>query len=206
VVVALTNVLSTLAAAAPLARVTLSTYHACVSAGKKGLDELWEQTLAVFNQKEMPHEAFARQVAFNVVPQVDVFLENGTTKEEERIMRETRRVLGMPGLRIAATSVRVPVLHCDSIALNVEFSAPLSAPDAAALLAGNPAITVIADPEEAPTAVDTAASDTVQVGRLRADPSVAHGLQMWIVSDGLRRGTAFNALKLATRLCEASGA
>ena len=204
--VALCAVLQKIHAAAPLKRVVVSTYQACAGAGKAALDELWEQTLAVFNQREMPHEAFAHQIAFNVIPQIDLIQDNGDTREERRLIEGARRILEMAKLPITATAVRIPVFHGDAQAVNVELERELSPGELMKILSDADGIALYADAGEYPMPVAAATTDQVHVGRIRRDESAPFGLNLWIVADSLRRGTALNALRIAKYVVENFGA
>lgn len=185
---------------AGLKRVVVSTYQSVSGAGKAALDELWAQTLAIFNQKELPIEAFQHQIAFNCIPQIDVVLDNGYTKEEFKIINESRKILSMPKLRITATAVRVPVFHAHAESVNVETERELSPETLTAELARRPGIEVFSSSTEYPMQINAAHSDAIQVGRIRRDESVEHGLNMWIVADNVRKGAALNAVQIAQML------
>ncbi len=192
-------VLKPILEAAGLKRVVLSTYQSVSGAGQKGLDELWDQSLAIFNQEEVKVQKFPHQIAFNCIPQIDDFLENGNTKEEQKMINETRKILGVSDLRITATAVRVPVFYSHSESVNIETERELSAEAAKALLERSPGILMFDEPKELryPQAIDIAGTDATYVGRLRKDESVEHGLNLWIVADNLRKGAALNAIQIA---------
>ncbi len=182
-----------------LKRVVVSTYQSVSGAGKEGLDELWDQTLAIFNQSDIKVNKFSKQIAFNVIPHCDVFLDNGYTKEEIKVILETRKILEVPDLKITATAVRVPVFSCHSEAVNIEFNSPLNADDCRTLLQSSPGIIVLDNPSqgEYPHALDLSGTDATYVGRIREDESVENGLNLWIVADNLRKGAALNAVQIA---------
>jgi aspartate-semialdehyde dehydrogenase len=186
---------------AGLKHVVVSTYQSVSGAGKAALDELWSQSIAVFNQSEMTHEAFQHQIAFNCIPQIDVLLENGFTKEEYKIINESRKILGLPDLRITATAVRVPVFygHAESVFIETERPIPIDALCEALLQC--PGVVVHASPEEYPMQLEVAGTDDIHVGRIRRDESVPHGVSLWIVADNVRKGAALNAVQIAERLC-----
>lgn len=186
---------------AGLKHVVVSTYQSVSGAGKAALDELWSQSIAVFNQSEMTHEAFQHQIAFNCIPQIDVLLDTGFTKEEYKIINESRKILGLPDLRITATAVRVPVFyaHAESVFIETERALPIDALCEA--LAKCKGIAVHASPEEYPMQLDVAGTDDIHVGRIRRDESVPHGVSLWIVADNVRKGAALNAVQIAERLC-----
>jgi aspartate-semialdehyde dehydrogenase len=195
-------VLAALRSLAPLKRVVVSTYQAASGAGQAAMDELYTQTGDFLAGREISADAFAHRIAFNCIPQIDVFLEDGSTKEEWKMVEETKKIMGDPDLAIAATCVRVPVLRCHSEALSIEFSAPVSVPDARAALQTAPGVTLQDDPASMlyPMPALLEGSDDCYVGRLRADATVEHGLQLWIVADQLRKGAALNTVQIAEAL------
>jgi aspartate-semialdehyde dehydrogenase len=197
-------VLKAIHEAAGLKRVVISSYQSVSGAGKAALDELWGQTIAVFNQRELEIEEFPHQIAFNCIPQIDLILENGYTKEEAKIINESRKILGLPELRITATAVRVPVLHSHAESVNIETERPLSPAQCIELLQGAEGLTVYSDSAEYPLQLEVTGTDEIHVGRIRADESVPHGLNMWIVADNLRKGAALNAVQIAERLIQAA--
>lgn len=185
-----------------LKRIVASTYQGCASGGKGALDELWEQTRAVFNMKDMPHDAFQHQVAFNAVPQIGTMLEDGSSSIEERITRELRSVLHIAELGISITAVRIPVFYGDSISLNVETEKALSIEDMYSLLESLPSSVVSTNPADFPMAIDVVSSTDLHIGRVRKDASAPHAYSMWIVADSVRRGSAVNAIGLAKLLLQ----
>jgi len=201
----LVPVLDVINKAAGVKRVVVSTYQAVSGAGKAALDELWEQTRAVFTQKEVEREAFAHQIAFNCIPQIDLLLENGYTKEEFKIINESRKILRLPNLKITATAVRVPVFHSHAESVNVETERELLPAKLCELLAKTSGVTVFSDLGEYPMQVDVAGTDEIHVGRVRRDESVPHGLDMWIVADNVRKGAALNAVQIAKLWLEKFG-
>jgi aspartate-semialdehyde dehydrogenase len=195
-------VLETLRSLAPITRVVVSTYQAASGAGQAAMDELYAQTGDFLAGRPLHPEAFAHRIAFNCIPQIDVFLDDGSTKEEWKMVVETRKIMGAPDMRIAATCVRVPVLRCHSESLAVEFAAPVTPESAHAALADAEGITVIDDRAERayPMPALLEGTDDCYVGRIRADESVRHGLQMWVVADQLRKGAALNTVQIAEAL------
>jgi aspartate-semialdehyde dehydrogenase len=191
--------------AAGLKRVVVSTYQSVSGAGKAALDELWGQTLAVFNQQELPQEAFQHQIAFNCIPQIDVLLDNGYTKEEFKIINESRKILQKPDLRITATAVRVPVFYAHAESVNVETERDLFPDDLAALLAKAEGIEVYQNASDYPMQITVGGSDPIHVGRIRRDESVPHGLDFWVVADNVRKGAALNAVQIAKIIIERFG-
>lgn len=186
---------------AGLKHVVVSTYQSVSGAGKAALDELWSQSIAVFNQSEMTHEAFQHQIAFNCIPQIDVLMDNGFTKEEYKIINESRKILGIPDLKITATAVRVPVFYSHAESVFVETERPITPEGLCEKLSKCPGVAVHATPEEYPMQLEVAGTDDIHVGRIRRDESVPHGLSLWIVADNVRKGAALNAVQIAERLC-----
>ena len=189
---------------AGIERLVISTYQAVSGTSRRAVEELLEQSHAVLHESEIPPpREYAHQIAFNVLPHAGRFAEGEDhTDEERKLMNETRKILGDPEIRISATCVRVPVVTGHSEAVNVQTRAPLSPERARELLRDAPGVTVLDDPDSAlyPQAIDAAGSDEVYVGRVRRDPSHARALDLWIVSDNLRKGAATNAVQLAELL------
>lgn len=185
---------------AGLKRVVVSTYQAVSGAGKAALDELWEQTRAVFTQQEVPQEAFPQPIAFNCIPQIDTILENGYSKEEFKVIHESRKILDLPELPITVTAVRVPVFHSHAESVNIETNEPLTPEQLIALLEEAEGIEVSPDSSTYPVQLEAATKDPIFVGRVRADESVPNGLNLWIVADNLRKGAALNAVQILERL------
>lgn len=189
--------------AATIKRIVVSTYQSVSGAGKEAMDELFSQTRAIFVNDDIKSEVFSKQIAFNAIPQIDVFMEDGATKEEWKMVAETKKILD-PKIKVSATCVRVPVFICHAEAVNVEFEKPLSADEARALLKKTKGVTVIDDAAEEKfvTQVECAGEDNVFVSRVREDISVENGLNMWIVADNLRKGAALNAVQIAEILAK----
>ncbi len=188
---------------ATIKRVVVATYQSVSGAGKEGQDELWVQTKGIFvNDRPTAHK-FPKQIAFNVIPHIDVFMEDGSTKEEWKMVAETKKILD-PKIKLTATCVRVPVFIGHSEAINIEFEKPISADEARALLSEAPGVQVI-DRREAggyATPVDAAGEDDSYVSRIREDATVENGLNLWVVSDNLRKGAALNAVQILETLVE----
>jgi len=188
---------------ARIRRVVVATYQSTSGAGKEAMDELFNQTRGIFVNEPVRPELFTKQIAFNVIPHIDVFMEDGATKEEWKMVVETKKILD-PTIKVQATCVRVPVFigHCEAI--NVEFEDPIDEEDARDALRGQPGVTVIDHrlDEGYVTPAEAAGEDAVFVSRLRTDPTVEYGLSMWVVSDNLRKGAALNAVQIAERLVE----
>lgn len=195
-------VLAALRSLAPIRRVVVSTYQAASGAGQAAMDELYAQTGDFLAGRELVPQAFAHRIAFNCIPQIDVFLEDGSTKEEWKMVVETKKIMHDPALEVAATCVRVPVLRCHSEALAVEFAGPVSVEAARAALERAPGVTLMDDPASRtyPMPALLAGTDDCYVGRLRRDASVPHGLMLWVVADQLRKGAALNAVQIAEAL------
>jgi aspartate-semialdehyde dehydrogenase len=195
-------VLDVLRSLAPIRRVVVSTYQAASGAGQAAMDELYGQTGDFLAGRELVSDAFAHRIAFNCIPQIDVFLEDGSTKEEWKMIAETRKILGISELPVSATCVRVPVLRCHSEAVNVEFSAPVTVDAAREALAAARGVTLLDDPatKSYPMPALLEGTDDCYVGRLRVDPSADNGLQLWIVADQLRKGAALNTVQIAEEL------
>ena len=182
-------------------RVVVSTYQSVSGAGKDAMDELFEQTRAIFVNDAITPTKFPKQIAFNVIPQIDVFMEDGSTKEEWKMVVETRKILD-PDIQVNATCVRVPVFVSHSESVNVEFARPVSVDAARKALSEAPGVIVYdkREPGGYATPVECTGEDAVYVSRLRKDPTVANGLSFWCVSDNLRKGAALNAVQIAELL------
>jgi aspartate-semialdehyde dehydrogenase len=188
---------------AKIKRVVVSTYQSVSGAGKEGMDELWIQTKGIFvNDKPTPKK-FPKQIAFNVIPHIDVFMEDGYTKEEWKMLAETKKILD-PKIRLTATAVRVPVFVGHSESVNIEFESPLSADEAREILRDAPGCQVLdkREPGGYATPVEAAGDYNTFISRIREDATVENGLAMWIVSDNLRKGAALNAAQIAETLIE----
>ena len=183
---------------ATIKRIVVCTYQSVSGAGKEAMDELFTQTRAIFVNDEIKREVFHKQIAFNVIPQIDVFMEDGMTKEEWKMVAETKKILD-PKIKLSGTCVRVPIFIGHAEAVNVEFENPISAAEARALLKKAPGITVIDRQHEDGfiTPVECAGEDNVFVSRIREDSSVENGLNLWVVADNLRKGAALNAVQIA---------
>jgi aspartate-semialdehyde dehydrogenase len=191
--------------AAGIERLVVSTYQAVSGTGKAAIDELLGQSRAVLGDGDVAASVYPHQIAFNVLPQAGSFaVGDDHTDEERKLINETRKILGDPEIRVSATCVRVPVLTGHSEAVNVETREALSPEQARELLAAAPGVTVLDDPAAAryPMAIDAVGQDDVFVGRIRRDPGNERAIDMWIVSDNLRKGAATNAVQLAELLVE----
>jgi aspartate-semialdehyde dehydrogenase len=190
--------------AAKIKRVVVTTFQSVSGTGKKAMDELVEQTRDILNFKEPRCEVYPHQIAFNILPHIDAFLESGYTKEEMKMVNETKKILGDDSIKVTATTVRVPVLRCHSESLNIETEKKISPNETRAALAAAPGIVVFDAPDKNvyPLPVDVAGKDETYVGRVREDDSVDCGINLWIVADNLRKGAALNAVQIAEKLVE----
>ena len=192
--------------AARIKRVVVSTYQSVSGAGKEGMDELFDQTKAIYMNSNKDPVKFTKHIAFNVIPHIDVFMDDGSTKEEWKMVVETKKILD-PAIEVVATCVRVPVFVGHSEAVNIEFESPLSVDRARELLSEAEGVVMYDDPKEGSycTPIECVGEDGVFISRLRKDPTVKHGLSMWVVSDNLRKGAALNAVQIAEELVKNYG-
>jgi aspartate-semialdehyde dehydrogenase len=184
---------------ARIKRVVVATYQSVSGAGKEGMDELWNQTKAIYNPTDdVPPKKFSKQIAFNVIPHIDVFLDSGETKEEWKMVAETKKILD-PAVKVTATCVRVPVFVGHSEAVNVEFEEFLDEDEARDILREAPGVLVVdkREPGGYVTPIECVGEYATYVSRLRQDSTVENGLSMWVVSDNLRKGAALNAVQIA---------
>lgn len=188
---------------AKIKRIVVSTYQSVSGAGKVGMDELFNQTKAIFMNLPLRKEKFKKQIAFNVIPHIDEFMKDGSTKEEWKQIVETQKILS-PDIQVISTCVRVPVFIGHSEAITIEFDAPISPEKAKSLLRKAPGVLVYDETSEEQyiTPAESSGDDYVFVSRIRKDPSVENGLVLWIVSDNLRKGAALNAVQIAELLTE----
>ncbi|NEY89624.1 aspartate-semialdehyde dehydrogenase [Tabrizicola oligotrophica] len=184
---------------ARIKRVIVSTYQSVSGAGKEGMDELWNQTKAVYNPvDDVPPKKFSKQIAFNVIPHIDVFLDDGSTKEEWKMVAETKKILD-PAIKVTATCVRVPVFVGHSEAINIEFEEPLDWQEAQDILREAPGVMLV-DKREAGgyvTPIECVGEYATYISRVRQDSTIENGLNLWCVSDNLRKGAALNAVQIA---------
>ena len=187
--------------AATIRRVVVSTYQSVSGAGKEGMDELFTQTRAVFVADPVEAKKFTKRIAFNVIPHIDVFMDDGSTKEEWKMVAETKKMLD-PKIRLTATCVRVPVFIGHSEAVNVEFEKPISADEARDILREAPGCLVVDKREDGGyiTPIESAGEDATYISRIREDSTLDNALNLWIVSDNLRKGAALNAVQIAELL------
>ncbi len=186
---------------AKILRVVVSTYQSVSGAGKDGMDELFQQSRAVFVADPTVNKKFTKRIAFNVIPHIDVFMEDGSTKEEWKVMAETKKMLD-PKIKVTCTAVRVPVFIGHSEAVNIEFERPISAEEAKAILREAPGCLVIDKHEDGGyiTPIETAGEDATYISRIREDQTLENGLNIWVVADNLRKGAALNAIQIAELL------
>jgi len=187
--------------AARIKRVVVSTYQSVSGAGKEAMDELWTQTKSVFVLGPTDPAKFTKQIAFNVIPHIDVFMDDGFTKEEWKMAAETKKILD-PSIMLTATCVRVPVFVGHAESVNIEFESPLDDDEAREILRDSPGVVVIDKREDGGyiTPKESQGEFAVYVSRIRVDPTVEHGLALWCVSDNLRKGAALNAVQIAELL------
>jgi aspartate-semialdehyde dehydrogenase len=183
-------------------RVVVTTFQSVSGTGAAAMDELINQMKDLMAFRDVKTEVYPYQIAFNLLPHIGSFTEGGDCSEEVKIANETRKILESPSLRVTATTVRVPVLRCHSEAINVELERPLKVNEARAALAAMPGVIVYDDPTRKlyPTPLDATGKDEVYIGRIREDESIANGLNLWVVSDNLRKGAALNAVQIAEYL------
>jgi aspartate-semialdehyde dehydrogenase len=183
---------------ATIKRVVVSTYQSVSGGGRAAMDELFSQTRSIYVNDPVKPEHLTKQIAFNVIPHIDVFMDDGSTKEEWKMAVETRKILD-PDIAVTATCVRVPVFIGHAEAVNVEFERPITEARARAALHNAPGVVVLDDRADGGyvTPTESAGEDAVYVSRIRRDPTVPHGLNLWVVSDNLRKGAALNAVQIA---------
>ena len=179
-------------------RINVCTYQSVSGAGKSAMDGLAQQTAALLNGREVNTEGFSRQIAFNAIPQIDMFMDNDYTKEEMKMVWETHKIMGDESIRVNPTAVRVPVFYGHGEAIHIETRQPIDAEDVKNLLSSAEGIILYADTEDFPTQVSSASgNDSVHVGRIRNDISHPNGINLWVVSDNVRKGAATNSVQIA---------
>ncbi|MDR2312892.1 MAG: aspartate-semialdehyde dehydrogenase [Brucellaceae bacterium] len=189
--------------AATIKRIVVATYQSVSGAGKEGMDELFQQSRAVFVADPVSAQKFTKRIAFNVIPHIDSFMEDGSTKEEWKVMAETKKMLD-PKIKVSCTAVRVPVFIGHSEAVNIEFDKPISADEAREILREAPGCQVVDKLEDGGyiTPYESAGEDATFISRIREDITLENGLSMWIVADNLRKGAALNTIQIAELLLE----
>ena len=192
----------------PIKRVIVDTYQSASGAGRLALEEMLDQSRGVLNGEEAQPNAFPHRIAFNAIPQIDVFEEDDYTKEEIKMVRETQKIMHAPEIAVSATCVRIPAAFAHSEAVHVEFTNPISPDDARDILSAAPGIVVTDDPASRayPMAIDAQGRDEVFVGRIRRDTALDNGISMWVVSDNIRKGAATNTIQIAELLAKAAPA
>jgi aspartate-semialdehyde dehydrogenase len=191
---------------ARIRRIVVTTFQSVSGTGKEAMEELLEQAQDLLSFKEPAPKVYPHQIAFNCLPHIDDFLPSGYTKEEMKLLNETRKIMGDDSIRVTATTVRVPVYVGHSESVNIETEKKLTANEARAILCEAPGVLLYDDPVHKiyPTPIDVAGKDEVFVGRIREDESIPNGLNLWIVSDNLRKGAALNAIQIAEELIAAA--
>jgi len=189
---------------ASIRRVVVSTYQAVSGSGQKAIDELRVQSGELLNGRPADCKVYPHQIAFNCLPHIDIFLDNGYTREEMKMVNETRKILGDASLKVTATAVRVPVFYGHSESVNIETQRKLTVGKARDLIAAAPGCQLLDDPadEVYPMPIEAAGQDLTQVGRIREDETLENGLNLWVVADNLRKGAATNAVQIAEILAE----
>lgn len=189
---------------ARIRRIVVTTFQSVSGTGKEAMDELIEETRNLLSFKEARPKVYPYQIAFNCLPHIDEFLPSGYTKEEMKLLNETRKIMGDPSIRVTATTVRVPVYVGHSEAVNIETERKLTANEARAILSTAPGVQLYDDPQRKiyPMPLDVAGKDEVYVGRIREDESIPNGLNLWVVADNLRKGAALNAVQIAECLIQ----
>ena len=191
---------------AKIKRIVVATYQAVSGAGKEAMDELYNSTKKIYENQNLEPKKFSKRIAFNVIPQIDVFMEDGVTKEEWKMKVETKKILD-PNIEVEATCVRVPVFNAHSEAINVEFEKPISVEQAKKALGNAQGVILIDNPQDMKfiTPIEASAKDPVFVSRVRKDSSVKNGLSLWVVADNLKKGAALNAVQIAEILVKDYG-
>jgi aspartate-semialdehyde dehydrogenase len=187
-------------------RIVVSTYQSVSGTGREAINELKNNSKAILAGKKPKPTVYPREISFNVLPQIDIFMDNGYTKEEMKMINETRKIFSDPNLKISATCVRVPVFYAHSESVNVETARPMSVDNLMKMMKKSPGLIVVDEPAPVekdparrsyPLSIDVAGTDEVYVGRIRRDTSVEYGYDMWVVADNLRKGAALNAVQIA---------
>ncbi len=189
---------------ARIKRVVVSTYQAVSGTGKRAIKELESQVLAIYSNKEIEKSVYPHQIAFNCLPHIDVFFDNGYTKEEMKMVNETRKIMEDSAIQVTATTVRVPVFYGHSESVNIETEKKITPAEVREILSKAPGVVVVDNPKkfEYPLAIHAAGKDETFVGRIREDESISNGINMWIVSDNIRKGAALNAVQIAEILVQ----
>jgi aspartate-semialdehyde dehydrogenase len=185
-------------------RVVVSTYQAVSGTGRRAIKELESQVRAIYNNKEVEKSVYPHQIAFNCLPHIDVFFDNGYTKEEIKMVNETKKIMEDNSIQVTATTVRVPVFYSHSESVNIETEKKITPDEVRKILSKAPGVVVVDNPKkfEYPLAIDAAGRDETFVGRIREDESIPNGINMWVVSDNIRKGAALNAVQIAEILIQ----
>jgi aspartate-semialdehyde dehydrogenase len=185
-------------------RVVVSTYQAVSGTGRRAIKELESQVLAIYNNKEVEKSVYPHQIAFNCLPHIDVFFDNGYTKEEMKMVNETKKIMEDNSIQVTATTVRVPVFYGHSESVNIETEKKITPDEVRKILSKAPGVVVVDNPKkfEYPLALDATGKDETFVGRIREDESIPNGINMWVVSDNIRKGAALNAVQIAEILIQ----
>lgn len=183
-------------------RIVVTTFQSVSGAGQKKINELWNQSKVFLSKKKVKPVEFAYQIAFNLIPQIDVFLDNRYTKEEMKMVHEARKIMGDPSINVNATCIRVPVFFAHSESINIETEKHISASEVASLMAVAPGVKLVDDPakQRYPMPIDAEGKDDILVGRIRQDESIPNGISLWIAADNIRKGAALNAIQIAEEL------
>ena len=191
---------------ATIKRVVVSTYQSVSGAGKEGMDELYDQTKKTFSYDKEEPKKFTKQIAYNVIPHIDVFMDDGMTKEEWKMVHETKKILD-PKIEVSATCVRVPVFVGHSESVNIEFENAITPEEAREILDNAPGCVVVDRKENGgyATPIEAVGEDATYISRIRKDPTVKHGLNIWVVSDNVRKGAALNSIQIAEELIKNYG-
>ena len=189
---------------ARIKRIVVSTYQAVSGTGKRAIKELEDQVLAIYGNREVTKQVYPHQIAFNCLPHIDVFFENGYTKEEIKMVNETKKIMEDDSIRVTATTVRVPVFYGHSESVNIETEKKITPDQVREILSKAPGVKVVDNPKkfEYPLAIHAAGKDETFVGRIREDESIPNGINMWIVADNIRKGAALNAVQIAEVLIQ----
>ena len=183
----------------PIKRVVVSTYQSVSGAGRKAIEELANQSIAIFNCNEFERSVFPHRIAFNCIPHIDVFMDNYYTREEMKMVLETQKIIGDDSIKLTATTVRVPVFSCHSESVNIEFTGPMEPESVREILSEAPGVVLRDEPENLvyPMGTEAIGTDDTYVGRIRKDFSIENGINLWCVADNLRKGAATNAVQIA---------
>lgn len=203
-IVGLVVAMNPIHAAAQITRIVVTTFQSVSGAGRNAIHELAQQTVSLLNFRDVEKNVHLHQIAFNCIPHIDAFLDNGSTREETNIANETRKIMEDDSIRVAATAVSVPVFRGHSESVNIETGKKVSANEVRAILSAAPGVVVYDDPSKNiyPLAIDVVGKDETYVGRIREDGSVPNGISLWLVSDNIRKGAALNMVQIAENLIQ----